>query len=108
MSTLPGVTLLLLLVAAVLVAVLKGSRSPQPLPSNPTPDKTAMLAALIPVACSAISYATFKALDLYLSHYPVYQGKPPFATATDCILDRQRRTLVCGCLFRILRCSGSE
>ena len=81
MSTLPGITLLVLLVTAVLIAIFKGSRSPQPMPSNPTPDKRAMFAALIPVVCAAISYATFKGLDLYLSYYPPYEGQPPFATA---------------------------
>jgi hypothetical protein len=52
--------------AGVYILIYKGSRPPQPVPEYPTPPRKAAVASLIPVACVAILYATFKGLDLYL------------------------------------------
>jgi hypothetical protein len=66
MNMLPVVTVVVLLLATLLVAVFKGSRPPQPIPSNPTAPKRAKFAALVPVVCAVVSYATFKAFGSYL------------------------------------------
>lgn len=58
--------ILLALLAGVFALIYKGSRPPQPVPEHPTPPRRAVVAALIPVVCTAILYATFKGLDLYL------------------------------------------
>src|ERR1700691_4838006 len=67
MNILPVVTVSALLLAALLIAIFKGSRPPQPVPSNPTAPKRAKFAALVPVVCAVFSYTTFKLLDLYLT-----------------------------------------
>jgi len=56
-----------LLVATLLIAIFKGSRPPQPIPTTPTASKQAALAAVIPVVCALISYATFRAIGSYLT-----------------------------------------
>ena len=67
MSILPFVTVLGLLLAALLVAIFKGSRPPQPIPSNPTAPKRAVFSAFVPVVCAAISYLILKSFDWYLT-----------------------------------------
>ena len=64
-----------LLLAALLIAIFKGSRPPQPIPSNPTAPKRAALAAFLPIVCVAIQYATFKGVALYRVAY-LEQPKP--------------------------------
>jgi membrane protein CcdC involved in cytochrome C biogenesis len=59
-------TILLAFLAGVFALIYKGSRPPQPVPEHPTPRRKAIVASLIPVVCTAILYATFKGLDLYL------------------------------------------
>ena len=66
MNILPVVTVVVLLFATLLIAVFKGSRPPQPIPSNPTAPKRAKFAALVPVVCVVVSDATFKAFGSYL------------------------------------------
>jgi hypothetical protein len=58
--------ILLALLAGVFALIYKGSRPPQPVPEHPTPPRRAVVASLIPVVCTAILYATFRGLDLYL------------------------------------------
>ena len=63
---------LLAFLAGIFALIYKGSRPPQPVPEHPTPRRKAIVASLIPVVCTAILYATFKGLDLYLrSHLQV-------------------------------------
>jgi hypothetical protein len=42
------------------------SRPPQPVPEHPIPPRRAVVASFIPVVCTAVLYATFRGLDLYL------------------------------------------
>ena len=58
--------ILLGFLAAVFALIYNGSRPPQPVPEHPTPPRRAVVASFIPVVCTAILYATFKSLDLYL------------------------------------------
>ena len=67
MPILPTATVGVLLVAALLIAIFKGSRPPQPVPTAPTTQKQATLAAVVPVVCALISYATFRAIGIYLT-----------------------------------------
>lgn len=67
MNILPFVALIVLVLGALLVAIFKSSRPPQPIPSNPTAPKRAVRAAFVPLACAVVSYATYKGLDLYLT-----------------------------------------
>ena len=67
MQMLAVLTLVVLLVAALLIAIFKGSRPPQPIPTTPTASKKAALTALVPVGCALISFATYKAISLYLT-----------------------------------------
>jgi hypothetical protein len=78
MNPLPGVTVGVLLLVALLVAVLKGSRPPQPIPSNPTAPRRAAIGALVPVVCAVVSYATFKGIG-YLSFH--HEAVKPFSDA---------------------------
>ena len=69
MSSFEGVlfaAILLAFLAGVLALIYKGSRPPQHIPERITPPKRAVVASFIPVVCTAILYATFKRLDLYL------------------------------------------
>lgn len=65
MNILATVAVVVLLLLALLVAIFKGSRPPQPIPSSPTAPKRAALAALVPIVCALIQYATFKGVGLY-------------------------------------------
>ena len=67
MPILPTATVGVLLVAALLIAIFKGSRPPQSVPTTPTAQKQAALAAVVPVVCALISYATFRAIGIYLT-----------------------------------------
>ncbi len=67
MNILPLITLVVLLLAALLIAIFKGSRPLQAVPSNPTAPKRAASAAIVPVVCALISYATLKGFGLYLN-----------------------------------------
>jgi hypothetical protein len=67
MPILPTVTVGVLLVAALLIAIFKGSRPPQPIPTTPTASNQAALAAIVPVVCALISYATLQATGSYLT-----------------------------------------
>ena len=67
MPILPTVTVGILLVAALLIAIFKGGRPPQPIPTTPTASNQAALAAVVPVVCALISYATFRAIGSYLT-----------------------------------------
>ena len=58
-----------LILAALLVAIFKGSRPPQPLPSTPTSPKQATFAALMSVVCAAILLVTFASLGPYVSEH---------------------------------------
>ena len=69
MNILATATVLVLLLVALLVSIFKGSRPPQPIPSNPTPPKRAALAVFVPFVCVAIQYATFKGFELYRVAY---------------------------------------
>ena len=69
MPILPTVTIGVLLVAALLVAVFKGSRPPQPIPTTPTSRKRAMFAAFMSVACAAILLVTLTSLGPYVSEH---------------------------------------
>jgi hypothetical protein len=75
MTILATATVGALLLAALLIAIFKGSRPPQPIPSNPTAPKRAALAVFVPVVCIAIQYATFKSVALYRVAY-LEQPKP--------------------------------
>jgi membrane protein CcdC involved in cytochrome C biogenesis len=59
-------TILLTFLAGVFALIYKDSRPPQPVTEYPTTHRKAIVASLIPGACAAILYATFKGLDLYL------------------------------------------
>ena len=63
------VTVGALLIGAVLIAVFKGIRPPQPVSVNPTPLHQAVLDCLVPVVCAAAMYGTFRVLDLYLINH---------------------------------------
>ena len=58
--------ILLAFLAGVFALIYKGSRPPQPVPEHPTPPRRAVVASIIPVVCTAILYATFRGLELYL------------------------------------------
>jgi hypothetical protein len=58
--------ILLAFLAGSFALIYKGSRPPQPVPELPTPARRAVVASFIPVVCTAVLYATFKGLDLYL------------------------------------------
>ena len=58
--------ILLAFLGGVFALIYKGSRPPQAVPEHPTQHRKAIVACLIPVVCTAILYATFKGLDLYL------------------------------------------
>jgi hypothetical protein len=75
MNILPTATVLVLLLVALLVSIFKGSRPPQPIPSNPPAPKRAALAVFVPILCVAIQYATFKGVALYRVAY-LEQPKP--------------------------------
>jgi hypothetical protein len=67
-----AVTISLAFIVGVLALIYRGSRPPQPVPEHPTAPRKALVASLIPVVCTAILYATFKGLDLYLrEHFQV-------------------------------------
>jgi hypothetical protein len=57
---------LLAFLAGVFALIYKGSRPLQPVPEHPTQLRRAVVASLIPVVCTAILYATFRGLELYL------------------------------------------
>jgi len=67
MPILPTVTVGVLLVAALLIAIFKGSRPPQTIPTTPTASNQAALAAVVPVVCALISCTTFQAIGSYLT-----------------------------------------
>jgi hypothetical protein len=69
MQMLAILMLVVLLVAALLIAIFKGSRPPQPIPTTPTVSKKAALTALVPVGCALISFGTYKAISFYLTIY---------------------------------------
>jgi hypothetical protein len=58
--------ILLAFLAAIYALIYKGSRPLQAVPEHPTPHRKAIVASLIPFVCTAILYATFEVLDLYL------------------------------------------
>lgn len=58
--------ILLAFLAGIFALIYKGSRPPQPVPEHSTPPRRAVVASFIPVVCTAILYATFRGLDLYL------------------------------------------
>ena len=58
--------ILLAFLVGVFALIYKGSRPPQPVPEHSTPLRRAVVASFIPVVCTAIVYATFKGLELYL------------------------------------------
>ena len=68
MMILFGVTLVAFL-AGVFAIIFKGSRPPQPVPENPTAPRKAAFSALMPVVCTFILYATFKALVPYMQDH---------------------------------------
>jgi uncharacterized membrane protein YfcA len=68
MQMLAVISIAVLILAALLVAIFRGSRPPQPIPASPTVPKQAAFAALVPIVCAVIPYATFKGVELYLNH----------------------------------------
>jgi hypothetical protein len=65
MQILAVAALAVLIVAALLIAIFKGSRPLQPIPSTPTSPKQATLAAFISALCAAIPVATFTIVGPY-------------------------------------------
>jgi hypothetical protein len=84
MNPLPGITVGVLLLVALLVAIFKGSRPPQPIPSNPTAPRRAAFAAFVPVVCAVVSYATFRGIGFYLSFH--HEAVKPFAAAMRIVM----------------------
>lgn len=66
MQILAVTTVAVLILAALLIAVFKGSRSPQPIPATPTPPKQATVAAFMSVLCAVILLVTFTSLGPYV------------------------------------------
>lgn len=60
------VAISLFFLAGIFALIYKGSRPPQPIPEKPKSPRKAILAPLIPAVCTAILYATFKGVGLYL------------------------------------------
>lgn len=69
MQVLAVISVAALILAGLLVAIFKGSRPPQPIPSPPSPPKQATFAALMSVVCGAILLATFTRLGPYVSEH---------------------------------------
>ena len=59
----------ILIVAALLIAIFKGSRPPQPVPSTPTAPKKAIFAVFMSVVCAAILFVTFTRLGPYVGEH---------------------------------------
>ena len=62
MQTLAVISFAVLILSALLVAVFKGSRPPQPIPPTPTSPRQAVYAALISVVCAAVLLVTLTRL----------------------------------------------
>lgn len=69
MQILAVVSVAVLILAALLVAIFKGSRPPQPLPLTPTSPKQATFAALMSVVCAAVLLVTFTRLGPYVGEH---------------------------------------
>jgi hypothetical protein len=69
MQTLAVISFAVLILSALLVAVFKGSRPPQPIPPTPTSPRQAVYAALISVVCAAVLLVTLTRLGPYLSEH---------------------------------------
>jgi hypothetical protein len=69
MQTLAVISVAVLILATLLVAIFKGSRPPQPIPSTPTSPKPATFAAFMSVVCAAILLATFTSIGPYVSEH---------------------------------------
>ena len=72
MNSLRGVVSIGLVVGAILIATIKGSRAAQPVERKATPAKRSILAAFVPLVCAAVSGATFEfVIPWYMSvtHY---------------------------------------
>jgi len=69
MQILAVISVAVLILAALLVAIFKGSRPPQPIPSTPTSPKQATFAAFMSAVCAAILLATFTSLGPYVSEH---------------------------------------
>ena len=65
MQILPAVTIAVLILAALLISIFKGSRPPQPLPLTPTPTRNAVIAAFVPPLSVLIVCATFRGVEAY-------------------------------------------
>ena len=69
MQILAVISVAVLILAALLVAIFKGSRPPQPIPSTPTSPKQTTFAAFMSVVCAAILLVTFTSLGPYVSEH---------------------------------------
>jgi hypothetical protein len=69
MQILAVISITLLILAALLVAIFKGSRPAQPIRSTPTSPTQAMFAAFISVVCAAIVLVTCTILGPYVSEH---------------------------------------
>ena len=69
MQILAVASVAVLILGALLVAIFKGSRPPQPIPSNPTSSRQATFAAFMSVVCAAILLMTFTSLGPYVGEH---------------------------------------
>ena len=69
MQILAVISVAVLILAALLLAIFKGSRPPQPIPSTPTSPRQATFAAFMSVVCAAILLVTFTSLGPYISEH---------------------------------------
>ena len=69
MQILAVTSVAVVILAALFVAILKGSRPPQPIPSTPTLPKQATFAAFISVLCAAAMLVTFTTLGPYVGEH---------------------------------------
>jgi hypothetical protein len=66
---LAAISVAVLILAALLVAIFKGSRPPRPIPLTPTSPKQATFAAFMSFVCAAILLVTFTSLGPYVSEH---------------------------------------
>ena len=69
MQILAVMSVAILIVAALLISIFKGSRPPQPIPSTPTAPKKATFALFTSVVCAAILFVTFTRLGPYVGEH---------------------------------------
>src|SRR6266403_1466650 len=103
MNMLPVVTVAVLLLATLLVAAFKGSRPPQPIPSNPTTQVRGLGAGRL--RCPFVrDLQNFWLIPESSSRTTGTVGHPDEGR----MVCGRHRSVVCGSLFRIRGCSCSE